>query len=178
MLLKERVYEKCSQCNQTTKVIQEKSYGCDCCKKPIDELLNSGNTKHNDYLQVTVFHDGNKADDFQFCSWVCVFKKLKKIKTNYFITLPYLAYDQKEKGQTVKDFWKCIKANPAKQSRVAGEFVKEGIMQKKKKRQTHRSRKGPKLYAGRDTKSRFADIVAYKRAHEKGVKEEDGSLAI
>jgi len=45
-------------------------------------------------------------------------------------------------------------------------------MQKKKKRQTHRSRKGPKLYAVRDTKGRFADIMAYKRAHEKEKKKE------
>ena len=45
-------------------------------------------------------------------------------------------------------------------------------MQKKKKRQTHRSRKGIKLSVVRDTKSRFADIVAYKRAHEKEKKKE------
>jgi len=40
----------------------------------------------------------------------------------------------------------------------------------KNRRQTHRSRKGIKLSVVRDTQSRFADIVAYKKAHEKGKK--------
>lgn len=39
-----------------------------------------------------------------------------------------------------------------------------------KKRDTHRSGRGPKLHAVRDTKSRFADILVYKRAHEKWTK--------
>lgn len=33
------------------------------------------------------------------------------------------------------------------------------------KRTTHRSSKGPKLYAIRDSKGRFYDIQDYKRAH-------------
>ena len=39
-------------------------------------------------------------------------------------------------------------------------------MTKAEKRVTHRSSKGPKLYPLRKKKSRFADIVAYKRGHE------------
>lgn len=34
-----------------------------------------------------------------------------------------------------------------------------------KKRTTHRSSKGTKLYAVRDSKGRFVDIQTYKRAH-------------
>jgi hypothetical protein len=34
------------------------------------------------------------------------------------------------------------------------------------KRSTHRSSKGPKLYALRDSEGRFKDIVTYQRAHE------------
>lgn len=35
----------------------------------------------------------------------------------------------------------------------------------KAKRTTHRSRKGTKLYAVRDSRGRFKDIQTYKRAH-------------
>ncbi|MGB2960166.1 MAG: hypothetical protein WBG01_12745 [Bacteroidota bacterium] len=34
-----------------------------------------------------------------------------------------------------------------------------------RKRTTHRSRSGTKLYAVRDSKGRFVDIQTYKRAH-------------
>ena len=39
-----------------------------------------------------------------------------------------------------------------------------------KKRTTHRSRKGKKLYAVRGKKGRFEDIQTYKRAHGQDVK--------
>lgn len=35
---------------------------------------------------------------------------------------------------------------------------------------THRATKGTKLYAVRDTKGRFVDIQAYKRAHAADIK--------
>ncbi len=38
------------------------------------------------------------------------------------------------------------------------------------KRTTHRSRKGTKLYAVRDSKGRFVDIQTYKRAHAADIK--------
>ena len=38
------------------------------------------------------------------------------------------------------------------------------------KRTTHRSSKGTKLYAVRDSKGRFKDIQTYKRAHGSDVK--------
>ena len=38
------------------------------------------------------------------------------------------------------------------------------------KRTTHRSSKGTKLYAVRDSKGRFKDIQNYKRAHGSDVK--------
>jgi hypothetical protein len=39
-----------------------------------------------------------------------------------------------------------------------------------KKRTTHRSRKGKKLYAVRDEGGRFDDIQTYKRAHGSDIK--------
>ncbi|MBN2409807.1 MAG: hypothetical protein JXE07_08725 [Candidatus Aminicenantes bacterium] len=38
------------------------------------------------------------------------------------------------------------------------------------KRTTHRSSKGTKLYAVRDSKGRFKDIQTYKRAHAMDIK--------
>ncbi|MGB7294888.1 MAG: hypothetical protein WBC70_04800 [Candidatus Aminicenantales bacterium] len=38
------------------------------------------------------------------------------------------------------------------------------------KRTTHRSTKGTKLYAIRDSKGRFKDIQTYKRAHAMDIK--------
>jgi hypothetical protein len=38
------------------------------------------------------------------------------------------------------------------------------------KRTTHRSSKGTKLYAMRDSKGRFKDIQTYKRAHGADIK--------
>jgi hypothetical protein len=38
------------------------------------------------------------------------------------------------------------------------------------KRTTHRSSKGTKLYAVRDSRGRFKDIQTYKRAHGQDIK--------
>ncbi len=39
-----------------------------------------------------------------------------------------------------------------------------------RRRTTHRSSKGTKLYAVRDSKGRFVDIQTYKRAHGMDIK--------
>ena len=41
---------------------------------------------------------------------------------------------------------------------------------KKARRTTHRSSKGTKLYAKRDSKGRITDIQTYKRAHSQDIK--------
>ena len=45
----------------------------------------------------------------------------------------------------------------------------------KKKRTTHRSSSGKKLYAVRDKKGRFEDIQSYKRAHGQDVRRKSRS---
>ena len=45
----------------------------------------------------------------------------------------------------------------------------------KKKRTTHRSSSGKKLYAVRDKKGRFKDIQSYKRAHGQDVRRKSRS---
>jgi len=110
MLLKEEKREACEKCGRFIRIIQEASYGCDNCKKPIDDLINTGNTRYRDYLEITVFHhEGAPTERFQFCSWKCVFNFLKKTKTDYFLSLPFLSFEKTAKGQRVKDFLACIK---------------------------------------------------------------------
>jgi hypothetical protein len=43
-------------------------------------------------------------------------------------------------------------------------------MAAKRKRTTHRSVSGKKLYAVRDAKGRFVDIQTYERAHRQDIK--------
>lgn len=45
------------------------------------------------------------------------------------------------------------------------------------RRTTHRSSKGTKLYAVRDSKGRFKDIQTYKRAHAMDIKRGSGAEA-
>jgi hypothetical protein len=47
----------------------------------------------------------------------------------------------------------------------------------KAKRTTHRSSKGTKLYAVRDSNGRFKDIQTYKRAHSADIKRKSKSEA-
>ena len=58
----------------------------------------------------------------------------------------------------------------ARLARAVGVLLVERKAQENKKRVTHRSRKGPKLYPLRKQKSRLADIEAYKRGHKRGKK--------
>jgi DNA-binding protein HU-beta len=46
------------------------------------------------------------------------------------------------------------------------------------RRTTHRSSKGTKLYAVRDSKGRFKDIQTYKRAHGMDIKRSSKAEAV
>ena len=107
MIIKKAEYKKVMK--EVNERISDDVYGCDQCKKEFGS---------EDKLQIDVFyHDeknkkqnnGGGTDKHDFCSWVCVFKFLPKIKTDYFVNLPYLKYDSKTKGATAKDFLKLIK---------------------------------------------------------------------
>lgn len=104
MIIQKAKWTQCKECGRDKELIQQELHGCDCCKKTM------GNAKEGmeDYLEITVFHHNGKTQRLEFCSWKCVFKKLKTIKTDYFISLPYLHFDVRTKGQTHKDFWKAI----------------------------------------------------------------------
>jgi hypothetical protein len=107
--IKDAVYDNCTECGRIKGTIVEESFGCDGCKKPIDEQLNN---RHRHYLQLTVFREeaDTSAEHLQFCSWKCVLKTLPKIKCNYFINLPYLSFDNKlDKGIRAQDFFTAVK---------------------------------------------------------------------
>lgn len=116
MKLREREHENttCRLCGHTDiKLITEESFGCDECKQPIDDLIAASrkNSEYRDYLGLGIFDKNVYCDtkELHFCSWKCLFKKLRTVKCNYFVTLPYINYEKTMPGQTVKDFLACIK---------------------------------------------------------------------
>ena len=112
MIVKDRVYQECKSCG-SRKLVAEDVYGCDLCKKEMDMI--SGNR-----LDVQIFHNGSEATEHKhFCSWQCVLEFIPAITTDYFVTLPYLQYDDDTpKGQRAKDFLALIsRSTNAKQTK-------------------------------------------------------------
>lgn len=113
MKLKEIIWETCSKCG-SRKIIQEESYGCDECKICIDDGLNPKQNKYPEVLVLTVFWKKavKETIDFHYCSWKCLAKALKKVikkKNIDFFSLPLCSFDNKNKGQTPKDFMNMFK---------------------------------------------------------------------
>ena len=102
MQLQECQYSVCKSCNQRVKRIREEVYGCDHCKKEIDM-----NEPQREYLEATVFMRNDQTYQMQFCSWKCCLTKLKTVKSDYFISLPYLHYG--DSNILAKDFFKLVK---------------------------------------------------------------------
>lgn len=82
MLIKEAIRKKIMV--KRNQIISPAVYGCDECSKEIDK---------NNALVSTVFHLDGESSTLDFCSWSCVFKNLPKIKTNSFMSLPYVYFD-------------------------------------------------------------------------------------
>jgi hypothetical protein len=110
MKIKEAEFHSCPTCS-SRKRVSEEEYGCDVCKKPINnrELDPKGNRM---YLQAQVFSNrGNSsAEQMEFCSWKCALKGLSKVKTDYFVSMPYLHYDETQKGIRASDFWAAVRS--------------------------------------------------------------------
>jgi predicted RNA-binding Zn-ribbon protein involved in translation (DUF1610 family) len=104
MELSQRVYEKCECCGRNGNIKQYAVFGCDQCGKVI------GDEDSTDSLGISVHWLNNNSERYQLCSWECVFKMVKKAKTDWFISLPFLSMDNHTKGQRVSDFWKAVKA--------------------------------------------------------------------
>ena len=104
MIIKEAEYKEV----QTTRreKVSEAIYGCDECKTEMKDDPNE-----HSRLELKVFHEGNKGVDYlHLCSWDCVLKHLPKIKTDYFVDLPFLYYDEPAKSKrSVKHLISIIK---------------------------------------------------------------------
>jgi len=93
--------EHCKTCKQVTKQ-PEFTFYCDNCEKEMDDGS----------LDLTVFKKKYNTENkrYELCSWKCVFEVLKKVKCNYFISLPLLTYDKdKPLEQSAEAFFKFIK---------------------------------------------------------------------
>jgi hypothetical protein len=102
MLIKPAKFKKVKKV--VTERVSDDIYGCDNCKKELDF-----NKPDLEYLRLTVFYREDKSSEsMEFCSWKCVLEKLPKIKTDYFIHLPFLLFDTKQKGISAKDFLKLL----------------------------------------------------------------------
>jgi hypothetical protein len=99
MKITEAVSTQCDKCGARHHVSDEE-YGCDVCRKPINR---DGQTRQ--HLSANVFHNGEVTTRLEFCSWKCCIQGLRKVKTDYFVALPYLHYDEKQKGIRAKDFF-------------------------------------------------------------------------
>lgn len=82
-------------------LVSDEVYGCDECRKEIRDFPNE-----NPRLDIAVFHHSHESERLHFCSWRCVLKHLPKIKTDYFVSLPFVHYDQPTKD--VKEFLKVL----------------------------------------------------------------------
>ena len=105
MLLKERTYRACKSCG-FRHLTGSDVYGCDTCRKKIDM-----NKKDTEYLEATVFRtSGESAQHMHFCSWRCVLQGISKVKSDYFISLPFLHFDNDtSKGLRAKDFFALMR---------------------------------------------------------------------
>lgn len=86
MIIKNSVHKEITE----TKIVkvEESIWGCDQCGSEIYEYPN---------LEIKVFHqdDIDNVDTLHFCSWECLFKNVLKIKTDHFISLPFVTFDSK-----------------------------------------------------------------------------------
>lgn len=116
MKIKDSIIERCSKCKSFLKIIEEEQFGCDFCKKIINLQNSKYHNKTSSHLDVTIFYKSNNSDDhierLQFCSWKCLYSKLKKFqkkKNIDFIALPYLSFKRDIKDKYCGDFFECIK---------------------------------------------------------------------
>ena len=102
MIIKPAKYKKTKK--TISVLVSQDIYGCDQCKKEIDM-----NLKDADYLKTTVFSLDGTSEHRIFCSWKCVIENLKKVKTDYFVSLPFVSYDKKGKGLRAEDLISLFK---------------------------------------------------------------------
>ena len=108
MKIKEAVWKECGECGKRREQVSEEVWGCDHCKKTINPFELKENARQ--YLDFSVFYKTKESVHHQVCSWACFAKLIKKIKTDHFISLPFMTFDGPNiKGIMAKDFLKILK---------------------------------------------------------------------
>ena len=103
MIIKKAKYQNCPQCGNARRISNDE-YGCDRCGKSLD-YFNSD----TDFLIATAFSkNSDKKDYYHFCSWQCALEKLATLSRDYFVDLPYLHFDVKNKKAHAGNFWRTI----------------------------------------------------------------------
>lgn len=108
MIIKKAEYKECGECGKE-KLLEERLYGCDKCKKVIPFYEDSYG-----YLEVVIFYKHDETKRFHFCTWECVFRFLKTVqrtkhKSDSFIRMPFLSCDDPNKAMHYKTFFKAMK---------------------------------------------------------------------
>lgn len=114
MKIQDAVNEDCGSCGRYLKEISPDIYGCDNCRKEIQRDLAAGKRRH---LQMAVFRNpsDSETEHLEFCSWKCVLAYLPKVKSNYFVNLPYLHFDAGyPKEMTGREFIRLVARKPKK----------------------------------------------------------------
>ena len=114
MKIKEAKYKTVMR-KQSEQVAPE-VYGCDHCKNVITRGTSAGG-KHRSYLEANIFSNSQETTRMEFCSWLCCLLGLEKVETDYFISLPYLIYDEDQGGIRAADFFNAMRQFAAGESK-------------------------------------------------------------
>src|SRR5258706_7633837 len=97
MIIKKAVYKEMMV--KQNRIIEEEINGCDECEEEIKNFPNEPSR-----LDLTVFQENDKNETLHFCSWDCVLKHLPKIKSDNFISLPFVSFHKHDgfnKGKAI-----------------------------------------------------------------------------
>lgn len=79
-------------------------HGCDECRTEIKEYPNEPTR-----LEINVFHhDNSEINHYHFCSWKCALTFIPKIKTDYFIDLPFVHFDSGVKERSAAELIRIL----------------------------------------------------------------------
>ena len=88
MKIKDAVYTK--ETIEVNRIQTDTVYGCDNCRKEIEAYPNE--PERLEIIQL--YHDDRDTVNLHFCSWDCVLEYMPQAKTDYFINLPRLNFDE------------------------------------------------------------------------------------
>ena len=104
-LIKEE--SRCDKCDNITDH-KKHAYFCDGCDKLlIDEYQNRDDAE--DFINITIHNKSGPAIRHEYCSWKCCLKHLRTLDSDYFISMPFLQYDNVSDGTRASDFFALLK---------------------------------------------------------------------